>query len=174
MFTAQMQDGRGSVAFVRLLNRLREMKRAGRITRVVAFDVGPSTPPGQDRNAVMAQNWRAISASENGLVLALVGNVHAMRKPVTFGSRTIVPAASLMPADRTVTLNIVGAGGKAWICLREGCGERDVGPPRTAVPGIAYSTDSETRWGATYALGVPTTAAPPAVPQGHAAPDTAQ
>lgn len=93
-----MQDGRGSVAFLRLFDTLRRMKQAGQIKGVVASDIGRSTLPGQERNAAMAQSWMAIPAAQNGVILALVGNLHAMRKPVAVPGRTIITAGSLMPA----------------------------------------------------------------------------
>ncbi len=130
LWNAEMQDGRGSVAFLRLWDRLRRMKQAGKITGVVASDVGTSTPPGQERNAWMAKAWTAIPEPDHGIVLALVGNVHAMRKPIAFLADTIIPAGSLMPAKQTITVNVVGSGGKAWNCQTDGCIEHDNGPPR--------------------------------------------
>ena len=80
IFTSAMQDGRGSVAFVRLFDQLRRMKQAGKIRGVVGSDVGRSTPAGQERDASMAQTWTTIPAPDKGMILAFVGNVHAMRK----------------------------------------------------------------------------------------------
>jgi len=162
-FTSAIQDGRGSVAFVRLFDQLRRMKQAGKIRGVVGSDVGSSTPPGQQRDAAMAQAWTAVSAPDNGLILALVGNVHAMRKPMVRPNYTIVTAGSLMPPERTVTVNVVGSGGTAWTCGREGCGAHIAGPPRAAATGITYSTDADRQWDAFYQLGMPTTAAAPAI-----------
>lgn len=162
LFTSEMPDGRGSVAFLRLFERLRLMKQSGHISGVVAFDVGRATQPGQDRNAAMAQVWSAIKTPPNGLIAVLVGNVHAMRKQIAFSNRMIVPAASLMPVDQTVTVNVIGAGGTAWNCQQDGCHEHELGPPGALVSGITYSADADRRWDATYQLGVPTTAAFPA------------
>ncbi|WP_052507849.1 hypothetical protein [Sphingomonas hengshuiensis] len=162
LFTSGVQDGRGSTAFLRLFERLRAMKQAGQITGVVASDVGRSTLRGQDRNAAMAQRWAAIDAPDNAIILSLVGNIHAMRKPLTFGTRTIVPAGAILPADRTVTINVVGNGGMAWNCQGDGCHAQENGDLRSAVPGITYSTSAERQWDGTYELGIPTTAALPA------------
>lgn len=162
LFTARMQDGRGSVAFLRLFDTLRRMKQAGQIKGVVASDVGRSTPPGQERNAAMAQSWKAIPAAQNGVILALVGNLHAMRKPVALSGRTIITAGSLMPAQQTVTVNVTGSGGQAWNCQADGCSAHDNGQPHQAANRITYSTDPDRRWDAFYELGVPTTAATPA------------
>jgi len=166
LFTSETQDGRGSVAFMRLFDRLRQLKKASRIGGVVASDVGRSTPEGLDRNAAMARTWTAIPAPDHGLVLALVGNLHAMRKPVSFSNRTIVTAGSLMPAKQTMTVNIEGNGGQEWNCRQDGCGPHDAGPSRASASasGITYSDDPDRRWDGTYRLGIPTTAASPAVP----------
>ncbi|VWX50884.1 hypothetical protein [Novosphingobium sp. 9U] len=162
LFSTRMQDGRGSVAFLRLFDTLRHMKRAGQIESVVASDVGRSTSPGQDRDAAMAKSWMAIPAAQNGIVLALVGNLHAMRKPVALTGRTIITAGSLMPARQTVTVNVTGSGGEAWNCQADGCGAHKNGRPHQRAMGITYSTDPDRRWDASYELGVPTTAARPA------------
>jgi hypothetical protein len=162
-FASQAQDGRGSVAFLRLWDRLRRLKQAGQIARVIASDVGSATPPGADRNATMAQNWTAIAAPNNGIVLALVGNFHAIRKPLVSPTRTTTPAGALMPADRTITVNVVGNGGLAWNCRNDGCKDHDNGPSRSAAQGIVYSADADRSWDATYELGTPTTAARPAL-----------
>lgn len=163
IFTSAMQDGRGSVAFVRLFDQLRRMKQAGKIRGVVGSDVGRSTPAGQERDASMAQTWTTIPAPDKGMILAFVGNVHAMRKAMVRPNHTIITAGSLMPAERTVTVNIVGSGGKAWNCQQDGCGAHDAGRPSEAAIGITYSTDADRQWDATYQLGTPTTAAAPAV-----------
>jgi len=162
-FTSEMQDGRGSGAFARLLERLRQLKMVGKVKRVMATDIGVSTPSGQDRNAAMAQNWIAIPASKNGIVLALVGNLHAMRTPITFGKRTIVTAGSLMPVTQTVTLNVDGNGGTAWNCQADGCMVHKNGSARQAAAGIGYSTAPDRKWDGIYELGTATTAAEPAV-----------
>jgi hypothetical protein len=161
---AEMQDGRGSIAFLKMFEQLRYLKQAGKITGVAASDVGRATPSGQARDTSMAQAWTEISAADDGMILALAGNIHAMRKAIVRPERTIVTAGSLMPVARTITVNIVGNGGKAWNCQKNGCAEHDNGPPRDAVNGIVYADDADRRWDATYELGIPTTAAPPAIP----------
>jgi hypothetical protein len=143
---------------------LQVMKQSGTITGVVASDVGRSMPPGPTRDAAMAASWTAIPRNDRDLVLILVGNVHAMRKPVTFGDGTIITAGSLMPTSQTVTINVTGSGGKAWGCQRDGCGEHDNGPVRAAVAGITFDKDPGRSWDATWQLGGGTTAARPAIP----------
>jgi hypothetical protein len=162
LFTSKLQDGRGSVAFMRLFERLRIFKQAGRIAGVIASDVGRATPQGLERNAAMAQTWTGIAAPDDAIILAYVGNLHAMRKQIAIGDRTIVPAGAIMPVKRTVTVNIDGNGGKAWTCQHDGCRPHDNGDPRQAASAIIYSAAADRQWDATYELGVPTTAALPA------------
>lgn len=160
-FTSPTQDGRDSVAFLRMWDRLRRMKQAGWIDGVVAADIGRSSPAGRSRDATMARNWIDISAPDDALIMILAGNVHAMRKPMHFPGRTIVTAGSLMPVGRTITVNVVGDGGTAWTCEADGCGRHDSGPQRGVVSGISYTTDPDRDWDASYELGMPTTAAMP-------------
>lgn len=163
VWKAEMQDGRGSVASLRMLDRFRRMKLTGGITGVSGFDIGRSTPPGQTRDAAMAKAWTAMPAAGNGIILALTGNIHAMRRAFVRPNQMIVTAGSLMPPTRTMTVNVVGSGGKAWTCQSDGCGEHANGPPRTAEAGMLYSDKADHPWGATYELGRPTTAAAPAI-----------
>ena len=163
IWSKESQDGRSSVAFLRLWNTLRVMKQSRTITGVVASDVGRSTPPGQTRDAAMAASWTAIPKNDRDLVLILVGNVHAMRKPAIFGDRKIITAGSLMPRRQTVSINVIGIGGTAWTCESDGCREHDSGPRRPAVAGITFDKNAERSWDATYQLGGGTTAAAPAI-----------
>lgn len=162
LFKSEFQDGRGSVAFMRLFEQLRTMKQAGRIDGVIASDIGRITPEGQERNASMAQIWTGIAAPNDAIILAYVGNLHAMRRAISLGDRTIVPAGALMPAKRTVTINVDGNGGKAWNCQDDGCRPHDNGDLRQVPLGITYSKAADRQWDAVYELGVQTTAAVPA------------
>lgn len=161
---AAMQDGRSSIAFLRMFDRLRQMKQAGQVAGVVAVDMPVDAHPGPTgRDTLMAQAWQAVSVPDNGIVLALVGNLHAMRKSIARPGLTIVTAGSLMPPDRTITVNVVGNGGQAWNCQADQCGPRDSFPPGPAAGGVSYSDDPDRRWDATYDLGIATTAAVPAI-----------
>ena len=162
LFKSKFQDGRGSVAFMRLFDSLRMLKQAGRIDGVIASDVGRATAEGQERNAAMAQTWTKIAAPDDAIILAYAGNIHAMRKSIAIGGRTIVPAGAMMPVKRTVTINVDGNGGKAWNCQDDGCRPHNNGDPRQVARGIKYSSAPDRQWDATYELGAPTTAALPA------------
>ena len=162
-FADPIQDGRGSIAFFRLLERLRVMRKAGMIGSVMAADIDATQPMTKARDAILAEHWQAAAAPANGIVLAYAGNVHAMRKPVTFGDRTVVTAASLLPRARTLTVDIMTNGGESWNCVDEACGVHPDGPARPgASRGIRYSSDPAMMWDATFDLAVPATAARPA------------
>lgn len=162
LFRSELQDGRGSVAFMRLFEQLRTLKQAGRINGVIASDIGRATPEGRERNASMAQTWSGIAAPNDAIILAYVGNLHAMRRATSVGDRTIMPAGALMPAKQTVTINVVGNGGEAWNCQDDGCRPHDNGDLRQAALGITYLKAADRQWDAVYELGVQTTAALPA------------
>ncbi len=164
IWRSEFQDGRASVAFLKTFDRLRLMKQAGVIEAVVCADANIRSSANDDRDASMARAWKSIEAKRNGLILALVGNVHSMRKPWVRRDGTIVTAGSLMPRTRTMTINVVGNGGAAWTCQMDGCAPHANGRARTVATGIVLSDNAETPWDAIYELGVPTTAAEPAVP----------
>jgi hypothetical protein len=157
------QDGRTSVAFVRLFERLRVMKHQHMIAGVRAFDVPEASAEPRERNAAMADRLTALAPRPDQLVMVLVGNFHAIRHPLERAGKTIVPAAALLPRERTMTVNVVGNGGTAWICQQGGCGPHDYGGDPKASAGVALVPDADSRWDAVYMLGASVTAAVPAV-----------
>jgi hypothetical protein len=159
-----MQDGRTSVAFLRLFHRLRVMKQHHLIEGVRAFDVPDKGNEPRERNAAMADHLTALVSGPDRLVMVLVGNFHAVRHPLERGGTTIRPAAALLPRDRTVTINVIGNGGVAWNCQQDGCGPHDYGGDPKAMAGIVPVTDADGGWDMLYMLGKPVTAAVPAVP----------
>lgn len=162
IFQSEIQDGRGSAAFVTLLGELRRMKQAGQIVAVLCSDIGSSTPEDRDRDDAMARAWGNIPMADDGILLALAGNVHTMRRAWVREKFTLITAGSLLPPARTVTVNVLGNGGKAWQCQLEGCGEHNNGRPRDVPTAIVFNDDPTSAWDATYELGQPTTASPPA------------
>lgn len=164
VWKAEFQDGRGSQAFLSLFENLRRLHSAGMIKRVVATDKKAAPlAAGQTRDDAMANNWKNVVAPADGLILALVGNIHAMRRPLDRPGGAIYPAASLLDASKTVTVNVRSNGGTAWNCQVDGCATHPSGPDRQAAPGIAFSTDPSVPWHAVYELGTITTASAPAV-----------
>ena len=154
-------DGRSSMAYLALFERLRLLVREGRVSRVVAFQPVLTAPPEPGAyEAAMADRLRAASTDASTRVVVLVGNVHAMLKEVNFGQAPYLPAATLLPKEATLTLNLATNGGSAWNCTREGCGPHDLWTPPTSYPrGIVLGGDGT--WSGVFNLGVPATASPP-------------
>ena len=149
----EWQDGRSSTAFLALFERLRVLKQAQLIRGVVCSDTGKDTPKTMPRDAVMARNWQAVTLGSNGLLIALAGNVHMMRRPVEQPGITIHTAGSLMPRERTMTVDVRYNGGKAWSCQQDGCGVHAAGRARRVEPGLVPTTDPAEHFDAVLELG---------------------
>lgn len=165
LWTDKFQDGRGSEAMATLLDRLRQMKRDGRIVGVTVFQPTGGSRDQTAYNAAMADRLKAIAMPQNGLILTLVGNIHAMKTTLRRPTMSIVPAAADLPADRTISLNMIGNGGTAWDCERDGCGPHHAGLDREAKRGIVMGDTDDypiSTFDGTLELGVKTSAAPPA------------
>lgn len=158
------QDGRTSVAFLRMLDRLRLMHRAGTVLSVRGFDVPWDGSDKRDRNAAMADRLTKIADTTPGLTMVLVGNYHAIVREMPSPRGPVRPAASLLPADKRVAVDVAGAGGSMWNCQMEGCHLYDYGPQPTGPASIAPDTTPDRRYDAIYKLGKPFTGAEPAVP----------
>ena len=170
-------DGRGSVAMLALVERLRVMASGGLPVRVVAFR--PATAAGLSGTAAeraMADSWQTSVANDpRGRLVALVGNVHALRSPW----RDVEPAAMHLPREQLVTLVWDRVGGEAWNCRaaarapaaggrhRLDCGPHPIGgattpiPPRGLVP-IAAGAPESALYDFSYSPGRAFTASPPA------------
>jgi len=159
------QDGRSSTAFLALFERLRVLQQAGLIRGVVCSDVGKDKPRGIARDAIMARNWQAVPLGPDGLLIALAGNVHMMRKPVERPGMTIHTAGSLMPRGATMTVDVGYNGGSSWTCEQDGCGSHSGGRAEAAKPGLAPTADPDARFDAVLELGTPVHAALPALPE---------
>jgi hypothetical protein len=164
LWNSRFQDGRASVAFLRMFDRLRLLHVAGKVVSVRAFDVPFDGSEKGDRNAAMARRLTAIADAAKGLTLVLVGNIHARRDEVTFGSTTIRPAAFLLPAAQRVTVDINARGGTMWNCQMQGCHvyTSGAGPARPA--GLRWDMSANRNYDVIYMLATPFSAAEPAVP----------
>jgi hypothetical protein len=158
------RDGRSSRAMVDLIEVLRRLKQKGAISRVTAFQ--PAIRGAQaDREAAMADRLTKASSSEATLVIALVGNLHAMKTKQTFVSNSFVPAAGYLPPASTFSIDLRGNGGGAWNCSPE-CQAHYSLPRSPATPrGLVTVTGSGQPFDGVFHLGRATTASPPAVTQ---------
>lgn len=166
------KDGRSSIAYFRLFDALRRMHAAGLVNSVVAFQPTAFTkrPTPAEYEAAMAD--LVMSAAEPGTrVVALVGNLHAMRTEIRFQS-SYLPMAAHLPAELTITLNATGNGGETWSCSSpDRCGATsasNVGQVRSR--GVDLSKDEGFPFSGVLYLGTATTSSPPAnsaeIPQG--------
>lgn len=162
-------DGRSSVAMLDLLDRLRRLKQAGRIAAVVAFVPAPSPGAAQtDYERRMAANWSAaLDRNPDARLFALVGNIHAMQQGLKLPDGTeLRPAATFLPAEQRVTLNLAEVGGAAYNVQGGKPGEHSLGNGSGAVPRSIAPIDggnaSAEPYGFRYSPGRPFSASPPA------------
>jgi hypothetical protein len=128
---------------------------------VVAFqpDILTHTPASYE--AEMARRLESASPDEKTLVLAFVGNCHAMRIPKC-GSKS---AAGDLPRAETFTIDVEGSGGSVWSCGPE-CGVHKVwGPSPIGSPRLEVIKDPTAPYDAMLFLGGPVTASFPAAVQ---------
>jgi hypothetical protein len=126
----EWQDGRDSVAMLGLLQRVRGWRQAGHRVDVLAFDA-PLATPATVRDQVMAARLAAVvQARSDAMVVALTGNMHSRKEPVSFGETTFEPMTYFIARHgvAAVTLDMRHGGGTAWLCEHETCAAVDVGP----------------------------------------------
>lgn len=157
-------DGRGSVAMLDMLLRLRAMRHETPSLKVVAF--APDSPRVQgfsqsyyelDMGHRLATAARKAPGSR---MLVLVGNIHAQRK--TIESRNLTPAVVHLPSAEVVSLYVVQQGGTSWNCGGEACGANPL-PENydAAARGVVIQPYGDGAFDGVLALG-PTTASEPA------------
>ncbi|MBN9479527.1 MAG: hypothetical protein J0I52_04755 [Bordetella sp.] len=159
-------DGRGSVAMLDLLLRLRAMRRETPSLKVVAF--APDSPyvPGFSQSYYdLDMGHRLATAAReapDSRMLVLVGNMHAQRKVIE--SWSLTPAVVHLPSAEVISLYAVQQGGTAWNCRREGCGPSPLPEAYdSAARGVIVQPYGGGAFDGVLALG-PTTASGPAEP----------
>lgn len=119
-----LKDGRSSRAMFDLLERLRLGVQVNPTLKVVTCQPSMTVNGSAAYEKAMGACWIAAGKNQpNGRVLVLVGNAHSSLAPIF----DYAPAASYLPAARTVSLNTAEPGGEAWNCNADGCGPRDMG-----------------------------------------------
>jgi len=164
MWNPPMKDGRSSEAVFRLFETLRQMRAAGQIASVVAFqaarfEAGQFSQEGSEK--AMAQLVLA-GTPAGSTVLVLTGNIHARRTAVPWEPRYL-PMAAHLPAEATVALDARGEGGEAWGChSRDDCGPKPQGRyPGSHERGVVLESVGEGAYSGALHLGAATTASPP-------------
>src|SRR5690606_25542319 len=96
MWNMAFKDGRSSQAYFRLFETLRQMRAAGRIVSVVAFQPAAFSerPTPAEYEAAMAEMLKTAS-TDDATVIALVGNLHAMMGETPWEPKYLAMAAHL-------------------------------------------------------------------------------
>lgn len=161
-----VQDGRTSEGLLALLNRVRELKAAGR-----DIAVHPFQPLSSPRGAGLDQAWyelnmgyllgQARHGRPDARVIALTGNIHAQKTPFARYPDIGVPATGHLPARETLSLKIAQQGGASWSCGPDECG---VSPAMASYDpdarGVIWTPAEDGGFDGVLALG-PWTASPP-------------
>jgi hypothetical protein len=166
MWQRSYQDGRTSRAMLRLLDRLRQRRRAGKPVHVVAFDASGRRGNQQRERDMATSLLRSIEVSPQAMHVVLTGNRHSRVFPGVRGDSGYQPMGYVLEqalgSQRVISLDAGHSGGTAWICSPD-CGIARLGGRRDGPPGAMEIAD-ETRpaghrgW---YFVG-PITASPPA------------
>lgn len=163
IWTNGFKDGRSSRAMFGMFESLRQLRATGRIRGVVAFQpTQTDSPAGYER--AMADEL-ARRSPPGVLTVALVGNVHAMRTPVSFSGPAYMPMAGLLPRGQTITLDTRPNGGSQWACMSPtDCGPQPMqsGPSRPR--GVIVGRDAAPAYSGVFNLGIPATVSPPQEP----------
>ncbi len=154
-------DGRASAAMLVLLERLRELKIDGAISRIVAFSVTRASESAARNEENMAAALLAAAGNDpNALVIALTGNVHACKQALEeVGPYRLM--ASFLPAARTVALLATDRGGQAWNCQNGVCGPHTLAPSGGSKRGVTL-VSPHTGYDGVLSTGLTATASMPA------------
>jgi len=156
------QDGRSSEAMFRLLDEIRNFRKAGLKIVVLALDPGLYDAP-KARDAGMAAALAdAITARHPAQTLVLVGNVHSrtLNGYPWDAKADYVPFGALLKAryGDMITLDSATQGGSAWICMSaeaKDCGPHPIRARGTAddqVPRITLDPEAVAKTGHSGAL----------------------
>lgn len=165
IWSQSFKDGRSSEAVFQLFQRLRELRAAGRITKVVAFqplyNPGPAGFDMGDYESALAASLMSQAAGEER-VLVLVGNVHATHASPDWANPPYLPMAGHLPGGASISLDARFNGGSFWACTSESeCGAQSASRVGENVErGVTLGGEGGAHSGALN-LGVPATASAP-------------
>jgi hypothetical protein len=108
------QDGRTSMAMLRMLDRVRTLRAGGADIKVLGID---SDMPPARRDGFMADKLRsALREGAGRQVVALIGGLHAVRNKGSRFNPHHESAIYLLADEHPLTLTVGTAGGTAWVC----------------------------------------------------------
>ncbi|HZH44505.1 MAG TPA: calcium-binding protein [Lysobacter sp.] len=130
---APVHDGRRNGAVIELHEALRRLRARGADVAIAPIDVERSTGGAGARDRMLAERLRRIhEALPRGRVIAVVGNVHAMRfrpQGPSWPARLQAPMAWHLRDLEPFTVNVAARAGESWGCASRGhCGPRPVFP----------------------------------------------
>lgn len=153
-------DGRSSVAMLNLLRSVLEQNAGGRSVEVFAFDEQSDGSANRDE-AIASGIRRYRDKNPSRMIVALMGNIHAMQETFTSGDVTIVPAGQLLKDLTPTSVLVAYPEGTAWACMPD-CGTHNVVPGRPlSVPAGFREGPGRSGYSHTYLL-ESITASPPA------------
>ncbi|MCE3261882.1 MAG: hypothetical protein K0R43_961 [Pseudoduganella sp.] len=138
----KLNDGRGSVAMMAMLEQVRLLRQAGAPIGLAATDMNSSQfamKPGEKwnpnaRDRIMAKNIAALAGAQpDAVVLSLSGNLHATKRMGGMVGADYKPLGYLLSRQMpTHAIAFAHGAGAAWICMgvKDGklqCGVDDVG-----------------------------------------------
>lgn len=110
--------GRGSLAMLELIERVRQLRAAGADVALLAFDHVIETPGTSERREryMAAHLVAAAGRSQGARVLALTGLGHADKDGFSSQQPPFQSMAQFLPPEDTLTLSFVRTGGEALGC----------------------------------------------------------
>lgn len=155
-------DGRSSAAMMSMLESVRRLRASGRAIAIATFQ--PRSPAALDQSyyeLMMASELTRIAGKYlDYVVLALVGRLHAGKKPLADrGGRW--PAVMHLPARDVLSLTFDDNGGTAWNCQSAGCKSYERPPKNISPRRISLIESSFSGFDGTFSVGSLTTASPP-------------
>jgi hypothetical protein len=168
-WTQPFKDGRSSQAMLGMFEELQRLRRAGRDISLFGFMPDGGRPAGFDQSYYELEMAHLLSkgaqARPAARVLALIGNLHALKTPMEPWGGGLPAAAHLSPKD-AISLRVATGPGTAWNCQGPTPAECGPYPTRGSAGGRAPGVVLERQDGGDYdgllVVG-PATASPPAV-----------
>jgi erythromycin esterase-like protein len=131
----ERNDGRRSWDLVAVIESVRRLRLQGRDVGVLALDASrPGTSDSAARDAAMARRLRAAYGGlPRGRVVALTGNVHAMRARPSFAPPEMqVPMGAHLRDLDPFSVNVSARSGQFRACTATACAARDAMPAAPA------------------------------------------
>jgi hypothetical protein len=157
------QDGRASVAMFQLIEEARRHRKEGRQIEVIA---AAAYAKGHDMDEMLAKAIRQAHSTEpTSAIVALMGGNHASGARGRPWDPEFEGAGYRLRDLKPALVDTIYAGGSAWICRQEGCGQLDLWRDlRAENREVGYGAANRDGFSWNLMLGK-VTASPPVVPE---------